>query len=97
MDKLLVSQPIYITATYHQLICCIHARRLLDKRLSLSPETTHRNGQVSAVRREVSLVAAAQVSDVAGAGVIGEVRSGSAVTANCADTGDARRSTGAGC
>lgn len=93
MNKLLIFQPIYIAATYCQLICCHD----LDKRLSLSPETTHRNGQVSAVRREVSLVAAANVSDVAGAGVVGKIRSGSAVTAKCADAGDARRSTGAGC
>lgn len=52
---------------------------------------------MSAVRREVSLVAAAKVSDVAGAGVVGEVRSGGTVTANRADAGDTRRSSGAGC
>lgn len=52
---------------------------------------------MSAVRREVSLIAAAKISHVAGGGVVGVVRSrSSAVTANCAHAGDARRSTGAG-
>lgn len=45
---------------------------------------------MGAVGREVSLVAATKVSDVAGAGLVGEVRSGGAVAAGRADAGDTR-------
>lgn len=90
MNKRLIFNPyiyIYTPETYRQL-SCIQAGTPLDKRLSLSPESTHRNRKMSAVGREVSLVAATKVSDVAGAGVVGEVRSGGAVAA--AGRADAR-------
>jgi hypothetical protein len=101
MNKLLIFQLIYRSHCNLQSTHSLYpGKTTLDKSLSLSSETTHGNRKVSAVRRKVSLVAAANVSHVADAGdagVVGEVRSGRAVAADGADAGDTRRGTGTGC